>query len=268
MPRIGIAVDATSRTRVSASLIPGSSSDTQSRVNLEAGEIEFSDPKPVAVSGVGDPQPVMDRSFRLQFGAEQALSDKSSIEMMAFLDTISGHSVGLLAVPNDAQADRSFRAIEQNGAARGLRVVYHRRLNGVVSASVGYAFGEGQQLDPRGITEPASFFRDAPFQVFSAKVDADFVRSGTHVSTVLRMAPSRAVLAIDPFQGQIATYDPNVSVLFTQDLPSISFIPGQWQAIVDLRNLFDQQGSISDERQEMVASRFHRLVRVGVSLRF
>jgi hypothetical protein len=37
---------------------------------------------------------------------------------------------------------------------------------------------------------------------------------------------------------------------------------------VDLRNLLDQQTSVGDERQELVASRFHRLVRVGLSLRF
>jgi hypothetical protein len=53
-----------------------------------------------------------------------------------------------------------------------------------------------------------------------------------------------------------------------QELPSVSFIPGQWEAVVDLRNLLDQQASIADDRQELVASRFHRLVRIGLALRF
>src|SRR6185503_17239288 len=106
------------------------------------------------------------------------------------------------------------------------------------------------------------------FHILSARVDANFVSTGTKVSTVLRLAPGQAVFAIDPFQGQISTYDPNISVSLSQDLPSFGFIPGQWQAIVDLRNLLDQQSSIGDDRQELVASRFHRLVRVGLSLRF
>ena len=138
----------------------------------------------------------------------------------------------------------------------------------MIEGSVGYAFGEGQQLDRRGISEPANLFTNALFQVFSAKVDATFAGTGTRVSTVLRLAPGQAVFAIDPFQGQMSTYDPNVSVSLTQDLPSLSFIPGQWAAVIDLRNLLDQQGAVSDDRQELVASRFHRLVRVGVSLRF
>jgi hypothetical protein len=104
--------------------------------------------------------------------------------------------------------------------------------------------------------------------VVSAKLDANFVSTGTRVSTEVRLSPGQAIFAIDPFQGQLTTYDPNLSVSITQDLPSVSFLPGQWAAVVDLRNLLDQQASIIDDRQELVASRFHRLIRVGVSLRF
>ena len=266
LPRFGIALDAGARTRVFAGLVPGSSGDTQSKVNLESGEIEFSEPKPVAIAGG---RPAMERSYRLEFGGEQILSDKSSLEMMAFFDTVSGHGVGLLALPNDAaQADPVLRSEEQSGHTRGMRVVYHRHISKVLDGAVGYAFGEGQQLDRRGVTTPANLFSNGLFHVVSAKLDANFVSTGTRVSTVLRLSPSQAMFAIDPFQGQISTYDPNLSVSLTQELPSVSFIPGQWAAVVDLRNLFDQQASIADERQDLVASRFHRLVRIGLSLRF
>jgi hypothetical protein len=266
LPRFGIALDAGARTRVFAGLVPGSSSDTQSKVNLESGEIEFSEPKPVAVSGG---QPLMERSYRLQFGGEQILSDKSSIEMMAFLDTVSGHGVGLLSIPNDAsRATPAIRCEEQSGKTRGVRVVYRRHISKLIDGSVGYAFGEGQQLDSRGITTPSHLFTNALFHVVSAKIDANFVNTGTRVSTELRLSPGQALFAIDPFQGQLTTYDPNLSVSLTQDLPSVSFIPGQWAAVIDLRNLLDQQASVVDDRQELVASRFHRLVRIGLALRF
>lgn len=266
LPRFGIALDAGARTRVFAGLVPGASSDTQSKVNLESGEIEFSEPKPVAISAG---QPVLERSYRLEFGGEQILSDKSSVEMMAFMDTVSGHGVGLLAIPNDAsRAVPAIRCEEQSGRTRGVRVVYRRHINKLIDSSIGYAFGEGQQLDSRGITTPANLFSNALFHVVSAKLDANFVSTGTRVSTQLRLAPGQAVFAIDPFQGQLTTYDPNLSISVTQDLPSVSFIPGQWAAVIDLRNLMDQQASIVDDRQELVASRFHRLVRVGLALRF
>lgn len=266
MPRFGVALDAGARTRLFAALMPGSSSDSQSRVNLEAGEIEFSEPKAVAMAGG---HPVMEHSYRLEIGGEQILSDRSSLEMMAFLDTISGHGVGLVAIPGSGSlTDPVVRTEDQSGRTRGLRVVYHRHISKVIDGSVGYAFGEGQQLDNRGITTPGNLFTNALFHVVSAKLDANFVSTGTKVSTTVRLAPGQAMFAIDPFQGQVTTYDPNLSVSLTQELPSIGFIPGQWAAVVDLRNLFDQQASIIDDRQELVASRFHRLIRVGLALRF
>jgi hypothetical protein len=268
LPRFGLAFDAGARTRIFAGLAPGSSDDAHSRVNLESGEIVFSEPRSVAFTPDGDP--IMDRSYRLQFGGEQILSEKSSVEMMAFFDTVSGHGVGLLAIPVERSSapEPILRAEEQRGRTRGVRVVYHHRLNDIIEGSVGYAFGEGQRLSANGISTPASLFDNQIFHVFTAKIDANLVSTGTRVSTVLRLAPEHAVFAIDPFQGQIANYDPNLSVSLTQDLPNFGFLPGHWQALIDLRNLLDQQASINDERLELLASRYHRLVRVGLSLRF
>jgi hypothetical protein len=267
VPRLRFAVDASPRTRLFAGLTPGSSVDEQSRINLESGEIVLGEAKAVALTETG--QPVMDRSYRLHIGGEQVISDKSSVELMAFFDTVSGHGVGLLAVPAEGpMTDSALRTETQSGRTRGVRVVYRRRMSSGLEGAVGYAFGEGQQFSSRGIAEPANLFSNTSFHVFTAKVDASFISTGTRVSTVLRIAPERAVFAIDPFQGQITTYDPNVSVSVSQTLPSPGFLPGHWEAVVDLRNLLDQQASVGDERQELIASRFNRLVRVGLSLRF
>jgi hypothetical protein len=267
LPRFGVAVDAGTRTRFFAGLTPGSSVDEQAKINLESGEIVFSQPKPVALSREGTP--LTDSSYRLQVGAERILSDKSSVEMMAFFDTVSGHGVGLLAIPVDRVEDEPIlRSEQQKGRARGLRVVYNRRINNILEGSVGYAFGEGQQLDANGITDPAHLFTNSTFQIISAKINANFISTGTRVSTVLRLAPARAVFAIDPFEGQIATFDPNISISLNQALPSFGFLPGQLEALVDVRNLLDQQVSVADDRQQLVSSRFNRLVRVGVSMRF
>jgi hypothetical protein len=265
LPRFGVAIDAGANTRLFAAMLPGSTHDVQSRFNLESGEIEFAEPRPVVLDG---DQPVMDHSYRLQFGAERRLSDRSSLEMMAFVDTINGHGVGLTAVPQENPAAATLINETQSGRSRGVRIVYHRRITKNIDGSFGYAVGQGQRLDERGITDPAHLFANGTFQAVSARLNAQFVRTGTRVSTVLRLAPEEAVFAIDPFQGQTSVYDPNLSFSLTQELPSVSFMPGQWAAVVDLRNLFDQQGSIADDRLELIASRYHRLIRVGLSLRF
>jgi hypothetical protein len=264
-PRIGISVDAHPRTRVFADLVPGSSEDVQSKADTESGDILFTEPRPVAFRGT---DPVADRSHRLQFGAEHLLSDGSSVEVMAFFDSAAGHTVGLLAIPLDGVTSETQLAQEFSGNTRGLRVVYHRRLTKCFNGSVGYAFGRGQKLGSADLESPSGLFRNDNFHVVSARIDANFVGTGTKLSTVIRFAPEQALFAIDPFQGQINTYDPNINVVVTQDLPEIGLVPGHWQAVLDLRNLLDQQIAIADEFQELSSSRFHRLVRVGLAVRF
>ena len=264
-PRFGISVDAQPRTRIFADFVPGSSDDIQAKANTESGDLLFTEPRPVAFRGN---EPVADRSHRLQFGAEQLLSDGSSVEVMAFFDSAAGHTVGLLAIPLDGVQTESQVAREFSGNSRGVRVVYHRRLSKCLDSSVGYAFGSGQRLGSADLHSPAGLFRNDNFHVVSARIDANFVGTGTKVSTVIRFAPEQAIFAIDPFQGQISTYDPNINVALTQDLPEIGLVPGHWQAVLDLRNLLDQQIAISDEHQELSSSRFHRLVRVGLAVRF
>jgi hypothetical protein len=266
LPRVGIAVNATAKTQLYAGMLPGCSVDAQSKMKLESAEIVFPEQTPVVVGGNG--AVAADRSYRLQFGGQHALSGDSAVEVMGFLDTISGHPVGLMATPMEGGEQPEFQVRQQAGHSRGMRVVYRRHMGRVFDASLGYAVGQGQFLDPKGISSPANLFKDGFFQVVSAGLDASFVRTGTKVSTVMRLAPSRAIFAIDPFQGQLSTYDPNLNILITQELPMLGFLPGQWAAIIDLRNLLDQQASVADDRQELIASRFHRLVRVGVSLRF
>jgi hypothetical protein len=265
LPRLGFAFDMTPRTRLFGGMVPGSSDDIQTTTNAESGEILFTEAKPVAMSGAGEPVP--DRSYRLQLGGEQILGENSTLEFMAFLDTVSGHGVGLLAIPADS-VEPTLQTREFSARSRGMRVVYHRRLNSIVEGAIGYAFGEGQQLSGAGLDNPARLFERGVFHIVSARLDARFVETGTRVSTVVRLAPERAVLAIDPFQGQINTFDPNINVYLAQELPDFGLLPGQLALVVDLRNLLDQQASITDEKQELVASRFNRLVRIGVSLRF
>jgi hypothetical protein len=265
LPRFGVTFDAGAKTRLFAAMLPGATQDSQSRFNLESGEIEFTEPAPVAFEG---DVPVIERSYRLQFGGERVLSDNSSVEVMAFLDTVSGHGVGLMQIPHENPGGTTLTSANMSGRTHGVRVVYHRRINKIINGSIGYAVGQGQRFDSRGLTDPASLFSNGLFQAVSARVDAAFVRTGTRFSTVMRVAPEEAVFAIDPFLGQSTIYDPNLSLSLIQELPNVSFMPGQWAAVVDLRNLFDQQGSVADERQELIASRYHRLIRVGLSLRF
>ncbi|HEX8128561.1 MAG TPA: carboxypeptidase-like regulatory domain-containing protein [Pyrinomonadaceae bacterium] len=272
-PRLGFQFETDARTRLRFGYTPGGvNSQPQSVARFEDGAIVFPemDAQPVAFV---DGRAMMERSRRLEFGVERVLDNNSSVEATAFFDTTDGRGVGLLNMPLSAfsgeQGTELLSVASQQGAARGLRVVYARRIGSYLKTSAGYSFGRGQQFAP-GFSAadgaPGELFRNGFFQTVAAQVESSF-DTGTDVRTVLRFSPRAAVFAIDPFAGRVAVFDPSLSILVTQDLPTFG-LPLQAEAVLDARNLLDAQTSIEDGDTLTILNAHRRSVRGGISVRF
>jgi hypothetical protein len=269
-PRFGVQFDANARTRVKAAYATTDDGyEYQSMPNFEGGDVVFKRPTNRPVAFVGG-RAVMARSRRLEVGIERELSNRSTIEATAFLDMTAGRGVGLLATPVSgfsAETGRAFlRVANQEGSARGARVVYSNRLNHVWNASAGYSFGRGQRVSPLGIGNPAQLFEGGFFHSVALQIAGDW-STGTHVQTVFRFSPEATVYAIDPFAGQLAVYDPSLSIQVTQDLPTFG-LPLRAQAIVDARNLLDVQTTTTNGETILLVGPNGRSVRGGISVRF
>jgi hypothetical protein len=270
-PRLGMAFDANARTRVHIAFAPGSDPAAHAEgVDFEDGQVVFNDTEGQPVAFV-DGCAVLERSHRLEFGVERILDESSSVEATAFFDTVSGRGVGLLSMPAEGLTPGGSAALldiaNQQGGARGLRVVYTRRVSTHLKASAAYAFGRGQQLSPEGATAPDQLFQNSFFQTAAASLDAS-VFEGTRVRTVLRFSPRASVFAIDPFAGQLAVYDPSLSILVTQELPSFG-LPVRAQATIDARNLLDYASRVEDaDGATLSVGALRRSLRGGISLRF
>jgi len=277
LPRFAVQYSPTSRIRVNAAITPGSDHQQESLEGFSSENLDASfqtSAAEIAFAG----SPILDRSQRFETGIERLFRQgQSSIEASAFYDIISGHGVGVLALPLEAspEMEQAFqnvahRVTAMNGAARGLRLMYNQRFNDYVTASVGYSFGRGERLNNNdiGTLSPAQLFRGGFFQVAAAKLDLDFShRTGTHISTVIRLSPSAVVFAIDPFAGQMSVYDPNINIYVTQELPNLG-LPVRWQAIVDARNLLDRETGVDDGNLQLIATRSRRSVRGGLAFRW
>jgi len=269
-PRLGFQFDANARTRIKAAYAPGGGeTNTQSIALFEGQQIAFKQPgaQPIALV---DGRAVMERSRRFEFGVERVLDNESSIEANAFFDTTSNRGVGLMSTPLSAFAGESGAALinvaNQQGAARGLRIVYSRRISQVFGASAGYSFGRGQSLSSRGLENPADIFENGFFQTAALQLNADF-QTGTHIRTVFRFSPGATVFAIDPFAGRLAVYDPSLSILVTQDLPTFG-LPVRAEAVIDARNLLDTQVATEDDDTQFTIVTGRRSLRGGISVRF
>ena len=268
-PRVGLQFDANARTRVRAAYAPGGDEGyTQSVAGFENAQVAFADVNKRPIAFV-DGRAVMERSHRLEFGVERVVDNESSFEATAFFDTTTGRGVGLLSTPmtafSGATGETFINVANQQGASRGMRLVYTRRLSRVWSASAGYSFGQGQRLSGEP-SQPTDMFENGFFQTGALQLGGGF-DTGTTIRTVLRFSPNATVFAIDPFAGRLAVYDPSLSIQVTQELPSFG-LPVRAEAVLDARNLLDLQASIDNGETLTQITTGRRSVRGGISLRF
>ena len=268
-PRLGFQYDIDSKTRFQAAFTTQTEERTWSQaVEFEGAEVLFREPVSVQDIFVAGSKPKLNRSQRLEFSIERVLDNNSSVEANVFFDTAIGRGVGLTAMPLDALDETEFSdfVTQQQGNARGLRVVYNRRISSMFSAAAGYSVGNGQRLSGNAISSPSEAFDEAIFQSFFGQFSAD-LRTGTSVKTIYRLSPQATVFAIDPFKGRLAIYDPGLSVLVTQNLPTLG-LPFRAEAIVDARNMFGFQTGVSGDEGILRLSGQRRSLRGGILVRF
>lgn len=268
-PRFGLQFDIDSRTRVRAAFTTQTEEKSWARaIDLEGESVAFSDPVSVEDLFLVNGKPQMNKSRRLEFGVERILDNNSSIEANVFFDTTFGRGVGLNSFALDTLGGDGFGefAANQQGRATGVRVNYSRRISGMLSTSAGYAFGNGQKLSESAITNPSNVFEGDFFQSFFAQLAAE-LKTGTSIKTVFRLSPQATVFAIDPFKGRLAIYDPGLSILVTQSLPTLG-LPIRAQAVVDARNIFDFQAGIFGEEGSLRLNAQRRMLRGGIQVRF
>jgi hypothetical protein len=264
LPRFGVEFAPDPRTQVFARLTPASAMQEIASFDLETGEVTFVEPSRAAVPAERAGEATPDRSRRFEVGFGRLIDERSNFEVMAFYDVASGRGIGFLAVPNPGQG-AEFRTGALDGPTSGVRVLYTRRFSDLLTGSFGYAAGRGLEVDPQGLSNPASLFRPANFHVVATQLQADF-DTGTRITAVYRFSPSRVVFAIDPFAGRLAAHEPSASIFVAQSLPLPDFFPGEWEATLDVRNLFFAAPTGDD--RELTLVEFNRLVRAGLSFRF
>lgn len=267
-PRLGLQFDVDSKTRVRAAFTNQTEEKSWANaIDVEGERIAFTEPVAIEDLVIVSEKPQMNKSRRLEFGVERILSSNSSIDASAFFDTTFGRGVSLNSLSFDELGEGfSERVVNQQGSASGARVVYTRRIGGIISASAGYAFGNGQQLSPIAISDPSKIFESSFFQSFFGQVAAD-LKTGTSVRTIYRLSPQATVFAIDPFKGRLAIYDPGLSVHVTQHVPTFG-LPFRAEAIVDARNLFDFAHGIMSEDGMFTLNAQRRMLRGGIQVRF
>ncbi|MBL8150349.1 MAG: TonB-dependent receptor [Blastocatellia bacterium] len=261
-PRLGLDFQLTGQDNLYASVYSPSETGSERVAEFETSKALFSDSVEPAFFTSNIP---VEQKRRYEFGYLHTFKDRSQFETAVFFDNFVGRSVGLLSSNGlESSEEDSFSSISQNGSSRGIRFIFTKPISRNISTSVGYAFGQGQQFEVSPEGQPV--LSVGYFHVLTGKVDTQIETTRTRVSTVLRFSSPRAIFAIDPFQQHLKTLDPNISIYIAQSVPMFDFVPGRWEAVLDVRNLLDRTYKEGDFK--LAVGRYWRTVRGGISVRF
>lgn len=177
----------------------------------------------------------------------------NSFQVAGFTDRIN--NVALIGLGDDAADDasgalladpysQSFSYFGGGLSTGGVRAVAERNFSALLKGTVDIAYGGTLALDP---TQTAVLGRTPPEfahrrQVAVAtKLSGKVPKTKTSWLASYRWNTGRGILTpVDEFNASAGEADPYLNIFIRQPLPSPGFIPGQLEALVDLRNLLAQ----------------------------
>lgn len=274
-PRLGLRWDATERLRLKASLLPFAIQDAS--FDLTPGGPQLSALYPSAPQVRSDGR-VREGGHHWHIGVEHALGEGQTIEIAVFQS----------APPRNELAQEVRDGSPRESDARyGVRVLYTRPLGEAVRATVGYAFGHRRPhpFETMGTTAQGDF------HLLAGRVDATLTRTRTRVVAHVRVGRGWTTAESDPFYNLspevlsllmaplwerlteedipgLPLLDPGLTLVITQELPAIAFLPGRWEAIIEARNLIAWAHTVCADGNAPMLVRVPRLIRGSLAVRF
>ena len=202
------------------------------------------------LSSGADLQPVLEEGRHLEAAWDQELGRRYRAQAGVFYDSLSNVAVSMTGVQpagffpgllRDPFSNRYFVS-GGNYSGPGARASFAAMLSDNSDVVIGYSYAEGLQAvagnlvaeSPRALREMMQAQRG---HSFSVKVATTVPGVDTHVVTSYRWLPSHSVMAADPYDQSLGRADPYMNVVFLQPLPSPNILPGQFEAVLDIRNL-------------------------------
>lgn len=223
-----------------------------------------------------DSQPALERAQHQEVAVSRRFG-RNSFQVAYFSDHVQDAAlvgVGEVAGP-DFLPDVYSGTFSYHGGdleTDGVRVVMQRKLSDDVTATLGYAYGGVIELQQPGIAwhEVNSHLRTTRRHSVAAKVAGRIPGAGTRWIASYKWLSGQALTPVDVFNASAGEADPFFNLFIRQPIPSSDLLPGQIEALVDLRNLLAQGyvPVIGPDGQVVYLVQTARSVRGGVAFVF
>jgi hypothetical protein len=204
---------------------------------------------------------------------------KNSVQVAAFADRVTDPALtgigdvsaaGGYLLPDMSSGTFSYAG--RNLDTNGMRVVLAHKFSDDLSATVDYAFGgvlDLVQPDVPLSTAQTSITTQCRHTV-AAKLSGTVSRTHTRWIASYRWISGEAITPVDMFNASPGQSDPFLNLFIRQPIPSLGFLNGHMEAVLDLRNLLAQGyvPVLGQDGQTIYLVQSARSVRGGVAFTF
>lgn len=215
-----------------------------------------------------------------ELGVERAVGANSSLELSLYEDRMTGPGMPVawrIEAPGQSRKTRLAQLREEQTEQRGARIAARQRFLDTLTGSIGYVYAAGYGLDATAAPAAASpdslagWIQGGHFHSFTGSVHAKVPLTRTDLRATLRWHTGYPATPIDWFADRMDSEGKGFALFVRQIIPLPEFLygAGQWVALVDVRNLFDQGKYIIPTREGfLILTPAPRYVRFGLNLNF
>ena len=166
----------------------------------------------------------------------------------------------------------TFSYLGKSLDTNGMRLVLQHKFSSDLTATVDYAFGGVLELSRPdvGLQDAQQWIGTQRRHAIAAKLSGTIPRCRTRWITSYRWVNGSTLTPVDMFNSSPGQSDPFLNVFVRQPIPTLGFLPGHMEAIIDIRNLLAQGyvPVLAQDGQTVYLVQGARSVRGGVSFTF
>jgi hypothetical protein len=195
-----------------------------------------------------DGMPLIENAHHHEFSVSQRFGS-NKLQVAYFNDRIKDPAllgVGDIGAESaDVLPDVYSGTFSYNGGelqAQGVRFVFQRRISSELMATVDYAYGGMLDLQQPNINWnfASSSLAHGWRHTAALKLNGTLPRAKTHWIASYRWTSGQCLTPVDLFNASAGQTDPFFNVFIRQPLPHFHGMPGNMEALIDLRNLLAQ----------------------------
>ncbi len=209
------------------------------------------------------------------------VSEDASVEFTVYRDRVEGPGTPFIITSNGINGQESYATQlrgDQDGQ-EGIRIAVASMLIDSIRGSITYNYSTASNLSAPEDPVTSSFMathllelvQRSFYHSITSQLETKIPCTRTHIQASFRWYPGNPISPIDLFGDRLDTYTKGVSFALKQVIPVPEFMgsAGRWEALVDIRNPFDQgRTRILTSDGDFTLTRTPPTLRFGLNLNF